>query len=123
MASEPDDFDSDDFESPDDEKARGGFADYYQMKVRELGVPYITAVLDAYIIGNTVTGKLEGARHEHGKRRVCEAQQPVRALDLGALAGGREMPRQLQPGPVYVNWWVEDERRGRYAVAHDRADR
>lgn len=36
------------FEAPDDEKTRGGFADYYQMKVRELGVPYITAVLNAY---------------------------------------------------------------------------
>lgn len=32
----------------DEEKAKGGFADYYQLKVRELGVPYVTAVLDAY---------------------------------------------------------------------------
>lgn len=32
----------------DEKSGRGGFADYYQMKVRELGVPYITTVLDAY---------------------------------------------------------------------------
>ena len=32
----------------DETRGRGGFADYYQMKVRELGVPYISTVVDAY---------------------------------------------------------------------------
>lgn len=31
-----------------DNAQRGGFANYYVMKVRELGVPFITTVLDAY---------------------------------------------------------------------------
>jgi Zn-dependent peptidase ImmA (M78 family) len=34
--------------SAEDETSGGGFANYYQMKVRELGVPYINAVLDSY---------------------------------------------------------------------------
>lgn len=32
----------------DDDEQTGGFANYYTMKVRELGLPYITAALEAY---------------------------------------------------------------------------